>query len=86
MSAVMWSIDTRDWQHRNAQKTIDNVLSQVKDGDIILMHDLYTASAEAAEYLIPELTRRGYQLVTVSELAMYRGGLAPGHVYSRFRP
>ena len=50
------------------------------------MHDLYTASAEAAEYLIPELTRRGYQLVTVSELAMYRGGLAPGHVYSRFRP
>ena len=86
MSAIMWSIDTRDWQHRNAQKTIDNVLSQVKDGDIILMHDLYTASAEAAEYLIPELTRRGYQLVTVSELAMYRGGLAPGHVYSRFRP
>ena len=86
MSAIMWSIDTRDWQHRNAQKTIDNVLSQVKDGDIILMHDLYTASAEAAEYLIPELTRRGYQLVTVSELAAYRGGLAPGHVYSRFRP
>ena len=86
MSAVLWSIDTRDWQHKNAQKTIDTVLSQVKDGDIILMHDLYTASADAAEVLIPELTRRGYQLVTVSELASYRGGLAPGHIYSRFRP
>ena len=85
MSAIMWSIDTRDWQHRNAQKTIDTVLSQVKDGDIILMHDLYNASADAAEYLIPELTRRGFQLVTVSELAAYRGGLQPGHIYSRFR-
>ena len=86
MSAIMWSIDTRDWQHRNAQKTIDTVLSQVKDGDIILMHDIYGTSADAAVYLIPELTRRGYQLVTVSELASYRGGLLPGHIYSRFRP
>ncbi len=86
MSAIMWSIDTRDWQHRNAQKTIDEVLSKVKDGDIILMHDLYSATADAAEVLIPELKARGYQLVTVSELASYRGGAAPGKIYSRFRP
>lgn len=86
MSAVMWSIDTRDWQHRNAQRTIDTVLSQVKDGDIILMHDIYSTTADAAVVLIPELTARGYQLVTVSELAAYRGGIAPGHKYSQFRP
>ena len=73
MSAIMWSIDTRDWQHRNAQRTIDTVLSQVRDGDIILMHDIYSTSADAAVVLIPELTARGYQLVTVSELAAYRG-------------
>lgn len=84
--AVMWSIDTKDWKTRNAQNTINVVLSQVKDGDIILMHDLYTATADAAEVLIPELTARGYQLVTVSELAAYRGGMAGGKVYSRFRP
>ena len=85
MSAIMWSIDTRDWQHRNAQRTIDTVLSQVRDGDIILMHDIYSTSADAAVVLIPELTARGYQLVTVSELAAYRGGAAPGHKYSQFR-
>lgn len=85
MPAIMWSIDTRDWQHRNAQKTIDTVLSQVKDGDIILMHDIYTTTADAAEVLIPALTARGYQLVTVSELAASRGGMAPGHKYSQFR-
>lgn len=85
MPAIMWSIDTRDWQHRNAQKTIDIVLRQVKDGDIILMHDIYSTSADAAAVLIPELTARGYQLVTVSELASYRGGIAQGHRYSQFR-
>ena len=85
MSAIMWSIDTRDWQHRNAQRTINNVLSQVKDGDIILMHDIYDATADAAVVLIPELTARGYQLVTVSELAAARGGMSAGHKYSQFR-
>ena len=85
MPAIMWSIDTRDWQHRNAQRTINNVLSQVKDGDIILMHDIYDATADAAVVLIPELTARGYQLVTVSELAAARGGMSAGHKYSQFR-
>lgn len=86
MPAVMWSIDTLDWKHRNAKKTIDTVLSQVKDGDIILMHDIYNTTADAAEILIPELTARGYQLVTVSELANARGGMKPGAVYSGFGP
>ncbi len=85
MPAVMWSIDTRDWQHRNPAKTISSVLDHVRDGDIILMHDIYSTTADAAEVIIPELTKRGYQLVTVSEMAAYRGGMAPGHVYSSFR-
>lgn len=86
MPAVLWSIDTLDWKTRNAQNTINVVLGQVKDGDIVLMHDIYGATADAAEVIIPELTARGFQLVTVSELAQYRGGMAPGHVYTRFRP
>lgn len=86
MSAIMWSIDTRDWQHRNPQKTIQSVLDHVRDGDIILMHDIYGTTADAAETIIPELTARGYQLVTVSEMAALRGGLAPGQVYNSFRP
>ena len=85
MPAIMWSIDTRDWEHRNPQKTIDAVLSQVRDGDIILMHDIYTTTADAAQVLIPALTAGGYQLVTVSELAACRGGMVPGHKYSQFR-
>lgn len=84
--AIMWSIDTLDWKTRNAQSTINSVLSKVQDGDIILMHDLYGATADAAAALIPELISRGYQLVTISELAACRGGMQPGQVYHSFRP
>lgn len=84
--AVFWSIDTLDWKTRNAGQTVNTVLGNVRDGDIILMHDLYGASAEAAAVLIPELINRGYQLVTVSELASFRGGMQPGQAYHHFRP
>ena len=86
MPAILWSVDTLDWKTRDASQTIQTVLENVKDGDIILMHDLYDATGDASETIIPELVRRGFQLVTVSELASYRGGMIPGKSYSQFRP
>lgn len=69
---IKWSIDTRDWESRNSQAVTDIILEKVKDGDIILMHDLYESSLEASKTVIPELIKRGYQLVTVSELSEYK--------------
>ena len=58
----------------------------MQDGDIVLMHDIHSPTIAAAEILIPELVRRGYQLVTVSELAEYRGdGMQAGSVYFSFK-
>ena len=85
MPLILWSIDTRDWKTRNAQSTQAAVLNHVKDGDIVLMHDLYGPTAEASRVIIPELVRQGYQLVTVSELADCRGGMINGMVYNAFR-
>ena len=81
---IMWSIDTLDWKTRNTAKTIQTVMSRVRDGDIVLMHELYPQSGAAAVEIIRRLTEEGYQLVTVSELASYRGGVVPGGVYSQF--
>lgn len=79
---ILWSLDTRDWENRNAETIKNNILDNVKDGDIILMHDLYDSTAEAVETVVPELIKRGYQLVTVSELMEYRGlDLVSGQVY-----
>jgi len=70
---ILWSIDTRDWEHRNVQMTIDAVMNNVSDGDIVLMHDIHEPTKEAALKLIPKLRKKGYELVTISELAKYKG-------------
>ena len=84
--SILWSIDTLDWKTRNSKSTINTVLQHVKDGDVILMHSIYSQSADAAEALIPALQERGFQLVTVSELAKAKGvDLQAGHNYGSFR-
>lgn len=85
MPMILWNIDTLDWKTRNAQATIDTVMEKVKDGDIILMHDIHTESVDAAIELIPKLIEEGYQLVTVSEMAAAKGNtLQNGSTYTDF--
>lgn len=80
---ILWSLDTLDWQNRNTEKICSNILDNVKDGDIILMHDIYGTTADAVKIVVPELVKRGYQLVTVSELNQYRQAtMLPGQKYS----
>ena len=85
MPMILWNIDTLDWKTRNAQSTIDAVMKDVKDGDIILMHDIHSETIDAALQLIPRLQAEGYQLVTVSELAASKGKtLLNGETYTDF--
>lgn len=83
---VLWSIDTLDWKTRSRDKTIKAVMDDIKDGDIVLMHDIHEPTKNAVCFLIPKLKQEGYQLVTVSELAKYRGyALKRGAVYRSLR-
>ncbi len=60
-------------------------MESVKDGDIILMHDIHTESVDAAVELIPKLIDAGFQLVTVSEMAAAKGiVLENGKSYTDF--
>ena len=81
MALLYWSIDPEDWRTRDADATYKHIMSHVKNGSIILCHDLYKATAKAMERVIPELVEQGYQLVTVSDLLSYNGGTVPGQVY-----
>jgi len=79
---ILWSIDSRDWESRNADKICARVIGKVKDGDIVLMHDLYQATADATKRIVPALVNAGFQLVTVEEMGLLkRGGLENGVVY-----
>lgn len=82
---VNWSIDTEDWRTRNADSTYSVVMSEARDGGIVLCHDLYEATASSMDRVIPELLAQGYQLVTVSQLLSYNadGGAQAGKLYNQ---
>lgn len=70
-SVILWRVDTRDWAGTSAQSIKNNVMKNIRSGDIILMHDYVMKSChtvEAVELIIPALLERGFKFVTVSEL------------------
>ena len=80
---VLWTVDTLDWESQDPQKIADVVKAEVTNGSIILMHDIFSTSVDAAEIFIPQLKKEGYEFVTVHELAKINGlQLQPGNVYS----
>ncbi len=68
---VCWSVDTRDWAHTPTDTIVKNVLASVSGGDILLFHDYISGDSPtpaALKILIPELKKRGFEFVTVSDL------------------
>ena len=83
MPVIMWSVDTRDWESKNADSVCKRILNEAQNGAVILLHDWYDTSVDGALKAIPTLIERGYEFVTVSEL-MRLGGIAemtPGVKY-----
>lgn len=90
---VYWGMGTADWSYRNmfeTQEEVTGAIWQVVDDFLpssgkasLLMHDLYSETACAVEYMVPILASRGYTFVTVSELLYYKGlEKAPGQYYN----
>lgn len=80
---IAWSVDTEDWRSRNAQTVINYIKNYGDlDGQVVLMHSIYSSTVEAARELVPWLQEQGYQLVTVTELmAFYYGELPEANHY-----
>lgn len=68
MNVVLWDIDPQDWKYKDAKRIKEHVVNNVKDGDIILLHDVYKTSVEAALQIVDRLSEEGYEFVTVDEL------------------
>ncbi len=68
MSVVMWNVDPLDWKYKNKDIVTDKILKNVKNGDIILMHDIFESSVDAAQTVIKELKKQDYVFVTVDKM------------------
>lgn len=70
MIPVLWTVDSLDWTTSNVEEIVNKVVTDVEENDIILMHDCYQSSAEAAFQIIDILQEEGYEFVTVDELLL----------------
>ena len=70
---IYWSLDPEDWKLLDSQQVCDIVVENVADGDIVLLHDFYPSSVEAALQIIDRLQPEGYVFVTVEELFRIKG-------------
>ena len=68
LTPVFWTVDSLDWKLKDRAQIVDRVLKDVEDGDIILMHDIYPQSVEAALEIVDRLSAGGYTFVTADEL------------------
>lgn len=83
---ILWNIDTEDWRHRDSDYLVNYTLEHLNDGNIILFHDIHKTSVEAISKLLPILYVRGYQVVTVSDLAKATNTTLEAHTaYQGFR-
>ena len=85
---ILWSVDPEDWRPGNTADFVSSrVLEQIRDGDIILLHDLNRRTTDALPDIIRELKQQGFEFLTVSELAERQGvALESGASYYRFSP
>lgn len=70
MIVTLWDIDPKDWCTYDAQLVANRVINSAGDGKIILLHDIFDTSVEAAIKIIDTLKKQGYQFVTVDELIL----------------
>ena len=81
---IYWTVDPQDWKLLDAAKVVDAVVNHVQSGDIVLLHDFYATSVDAALQIVDRLQAEGFVFVTVEELFRIQG-LTPqaGTLYAK---
>ena len=84
---VKWSVDPKDWESRDTKKVVEAIRENVGHNAIILLHDIYPTSVEAALQMVDTLQAEGYWFVTVEELLLHNGVTPqPGVMYRSGNP
>lgn len=70
MMPILWSIDPEDWATKDIRAIVNKVTKNIKCNDIILLHDIYDTSVEAALEIIDILQSQGYVFVTADQILL----------------
>ncbi|MFG2528444.1 polysaccharide deacetylase family protein [Streptomyces sp. NPDC048516] len=80
LAQVLWSVTAKDYQTNDPALITKRVLDQTERDGIILLHDIYKGTVPAVPGILKELKKRGYTVVTVSQL-LSPAKPEPGMVY-----
>lgn len=70
MIPVLWTVDPLDWTTKNVDEIVNKVVTDVTENDIILLHDCYDSSVQAALRIVDLLQAKGYRFVGLDELLL----------------
>jgi peptidoglycan/xylan/chitin deacetylase (PgdA/CDA1 family) len=87
MAPVMWSVTCYDWQAKSADAVEQRAVSQIRGGDVILLHDgshvkmgaFRGYTVEATDRLIRRYKGEGYEFVTVPQMMARAQFSVPKH-------
>lgn len=82
---ILWSVDSLDWQSRNANAVYQEITQEITPGAIVLMHDIHPTTADALPKLLETLRDEGYQFVTVSQLLKMQNQNGAGPFYGHVK-
>lgn len=68
LSFIMWDVDSLDWKSKNEAAILTEIQREVKNGSIILMHDIHAETVNTLPKVIDYLKGKGYDFVTVPDL------------------
>lgn len=66
--AIIWDVDTGDWQHKDAERTVSEVGADAGPGSIVLMHSIHPTTVDAAPGVFATVRDKGLYPVTISQL------------------
>ena len=79
LAGILWDVIPYDWiNDSNTAASRYLLMTQIKPGSVVLLHDTYSSTVDLVYQFIPVLKANNYHLVTVSQLL---GQRAPGSVY-----
>jgi peptidoglycan/xylan/chitin deacetylase (PgdA/CDA1 family) len=81
MPLILWSVDTLDWRYLSVSRDTSVGIKEPQSGGIVLFHDIHKPSVQSIPKVVDGLRKRGFTLVTVSELFQGRP-LKPGQTYT----
>ena len=67
---IGWTVDPLDWMTEDTGAVVKTVVEEINPGDVILLHDCYKSSVEAALRIVDFLKAEGFEFVTVDKLIL----------------